>query len=106
MLENKRKHELIKSYDERKSLLLSFLNTIAPQLAISISPLEDLYGPSVVEDDIDGIVVSLETLVGAKMINLVRAEKGMKPLTILTVNRSSKYNLSSTFIRDHLSYCC
>ena len=24
----------------------------------------------------------------------------MKPLTIMTVNRSSKYNLSSTFIRE------
>ena len=104
MLEKKRKHEMIKSYEERKSTLLGFLNTIAPQLVVVISPLEDIYGPSVVEKDIDGIVVSLETLVGAKMINNVRQERGLKPLMILTVNRSSKYNLSSTFIRDQLSY--
>ncbi|OAO15096.1 hypothetical protein AV274_3186 [Blastocystis sp. ATCC 50177/Nand II] len=50
--------------------------------------------------DIEGIVVSLETLTGGELINQKRAEKGMKPLTILTVNRSSKYNLSSTFIRE------
>ena len=104
MLEKKRKHEMIKSYEERKSTLLNFLNTIAPKLVVVISPLEDIYGPSVVEKDIDGIVVSLETLVGAKMINKVRQERGLKPLVIFTVNRSSNYNLSSTFIRDHLSY--
>lgn len=44
--------------------------------------------------------MSLETLEGGELINQKRVEKGMKPLTILTVNRSSKYNLSSTFIRD------
>ena len=104
MLEKKRKFEMIKSYEERKATLLTFLNEIAPQLVVVISPLKDIYGPSVVEKDIDGIVVSLETLVGAKMINKVRQERGLKPLVILTVNRSSKYNLSSTFIRDHLSY--
>lgn len=57
-------------------------------------------GPAVERADIEGIVVSLETLAGGELINQKRAEKGMKPLTILTVNRSSKYNLSSTFIRE------
>lgn len=57
-------------------------------------------GPAIERADIEGIVVSLETLAGGELINQKRAEKGMKPLTILTVNRSSKYNLSSTFIRE------
>ena len=104
MLEKKRKFEMIKSYEERKATLLTFLNEIAPQLVVVISPLKDIYGPSVVEENIDGIVVSLETLVGTKMINEVCQKRGLKPLVILTVNRLCKYNLSSTFIRDQLSY--
>ena len=67
-------------------------------------------------DDIEGIVVSLETIVGAKKINEVREQKSkiiiffiqidMKPLKIFTVNRGSKYNLSSSFIRDRKSDVC
>lgn len=54
------------------------------------------------EEELDAIIVSLETIAGAKLINKVREEKSMKPLTIFTVNRSSRYILSSTFIRQYL----
>ena len=67
-------------------------------------------------DDTEGIVVSLETIAGAKKINEVRKQKSMllefviqidmKPLKIFTVNRGSKYNLSSSFIRDRKSDIC
>ena len=96
--------------------MTSFLFRIKPDLQVEISPLQDIYGPSVLMDDIEGIVVSLETIVGAKKINEVREQKSkiiiffiqidMKPLKIFTVNRGSKYNLSSSFIRDrNLSVC-
>ena len=78
----------------------SFDRSIAPSLQIDVNPLHDVCGPAIERADIEGIVVSLETLVGGELINQKRLEKGMKPLTILTVNRSSKYNLSSTFIRE------
>ena len=39
---------------------LLFLFRIKPDLQVEISPLQDIYGPSVLMDDIEGIVVSLE----------------------------------------------
>ena len=71
-------------------------------MEVEISPLTDIYGPSVVDPALEAIVVSLETLPGAKLINRVRAEKAMGPLKILTVNRGSKFPLSSSFIREYL----
>lgn len=97
----------IASYNQRKQGVVEFLKQVAPKLEVVISPLTDIYGPSVVKEDLDAIIVSLETLVGAEKINKVRKEKGMKPLTVFTVNRSSRYTLSSSFIRTHsesLSY--
>ena len=101
MLETKLKHEKIASYEQRKQGVLEFLKQVAPKLKVVVSPLVDIYGPSVVEQDIDAIIVSLETRAGAKMINQVREKKGLNPLIVFTVNRSSRYILSSTFIRNH-----
>ena len=89
----------------RSSSFPSFENRISPRLEVEVSPLTDIYGPSVVRPDLEAIVVSLETLPGAKLINRVRGEKGMRPLKILTVNRGSKYPLSSSFIRQYLHPC-
>ena len=96
--------------------MTSFLFRIKPDLQVESSPVQDIYGPSVLMDDIEGIVVSLETIAGAKKINEVREQKSMllefviqidmKPLKIFTVNRGSKYNLSSSFIRDRKSDVC
>ena len=102
MLQKKEGHEKIKSYAEREAVVLSFLHTVKPSLEVVVNPLKDIYGPSVLERDIEAIIVSLETLAGAEMINNVREEKGMDRLKVFTVNRSCKYNLSSTFIRQHL----
>lgn len=115
MLQSKEKREFIQSYESRQSLVLNFLHTfslyfspissISPRLEIEFSPLTDIYGPSVVNPALEAIVVSLETLPGAKLINRVREEKSMRPLKILTVNRGSKYPLSSSFIRQYLHPC-
>ena len=102
MLETKLKHEKIASYEQRKQGVLEFLKQVAPKLKVVVSPLVDIYGPSVVEQDIDAIIVSLETLAGAKMINQVREKKGLNPLIVpvdtfsvrhsFVITKSCRYN--------------
>ncbi|KAK8823622.1 hypothetical protein WA577_002541, partial [Blastocystis sp. JDR] len=75
MLQKKDKRELIRSYADRKSELTAFLSTIAPSLQIDVNPLHDVCGPAIERADIEGIVVSLETLTGGELINQKRAEK-------------------------------
>ena len=87
MLHNKSRYELIRPYEERKEIVLQFLHQytfvfhvifrIKPSLKVEIHPLVDIYGPSVLMEEIEGIIVSLETIAGAKKINEVRKEKSI-----------------------------
>ena len=48
-------------------------------------PLDDPFGPTIDSDDLEGIVVSEETEVGAEAINKLRVERGKKPLLIFVI---------------------
>ena len=54
-------------------------------MCIRDRPLSDDWGPSVLEDDFDVIVVSQETKINADKINLIRMEDGKKELDIIVV---------------------
>jgi len=51
----------------------------------SVSRLDDSYGPTIAEEDIEALVVSEETEPTAQEINNIRTNKGMKPLDIITI---------------------
>ena len=67
-----------------------------------VVPLEDPYGTTIYDGDIDAIVVSEETEPTAVEINEIRVSKGMKPLDIVVVSFVLAYDgnpISSTRIR-------
>lgn len=51
-----------------------------------VKRLEEPYGPTIYDPEIDAIVVSRETKPTADRINEIRREKGMKPLEIFTID--------------------
>jgi pantetheine-phosphate adenylyltransferase len=51
----------------------------------SVSRLDDPYGPAIVDDDIQALVVSEETKPTALEINKIRKKKGMKSMDIITI---------------------
>lgn len=51
-----------------------------------VKRLEEPYGPTIHDPEIDAIVVSRETKPTADRINEIRREKGMKPLEIFTID--------------------
>ena len=103
MLMKKSSAELISSYEDRKASVASFVGVIKPSLKCDLVMLEDPFGPTVSDPDLEAIVVSSETIKGAFEINRRRAEKQMSPLSILVSLRSDGACLSSSFIRDKLS---
>ena len=85
-----------------KEFCESFLKSIKKKCTVRIVIIDDPFGPTTSEQDLQGVVVSSETIKGALMINQVRIEqKKFPPLLPLVVLRSNCHVLSSSFIRQN-----
>ncbi|RXA20824.1 phosphopantetheine adenylyltransferase [Methanosarcina sp. MSH10X1] len=79
------KNHSVDNYEKRRNRLLQFIKAMGfPDDRYEITKLNDPYGPTL-EEDFDFITVSPETYPVALKINLVREEKGKKPLEIVYV---------------------
>jgi pantetheine-phosphate adenylyltransferase len=77
---------LIKPYNIRAKRVMEYIKRKSKEpLDIIIEPLNDPYGPTINDPEIDTIVVSEETLPRAVEINMIRTEHGLKPLNIIVV---------------------
>ena len=73
------------SYKIRKKNLEIYLEELGFVDKFTIVPLSDDWGPSVVDEDFDAIIVSEETRNTAEKINKIRSKDGKKELLIVTV---------------------
>ena len=80
-----RESEVLNSYEVRKENLESYLNSEGFLEKFIIVPLNNDWGPSVIDKDFDAIVVSEETKKTAEKINSVRVSEGKKALAIVVV---------------------
>ena len=67
MLKMKAKASKIVRFPERKNIVETFLRTIKPSLKIEAVELHDPFGPAITDPTIQAIVVSSETISGAKV---------------------------------------
>ena len=80
-----RESEVLNSYETRKENLESYLDSKGLLDKFILVPLSNDWGPSVVDEDFDAIVVSEETKKTAEKINSVRVSEGKKALAIVVV---------------------
>lgn len=66
--------ELIEPYSQRVQRLREFLKDVKPSLQVEIVPLDDPLGVSVVDPQLQCIVVSEETRKGGEAVNKKRVE--------------------------------
>lgn len=78
--------ELILPVQERIIQVKNFLTEIDSTLKYDIQPIEDPFGPTKSDPDMDMIIVSAETLRGGHKVNEVRAKNGLKPLEIYCID--------------------
>jgi len=99
-----RKDIVINSYVIRKENLEMLLNSMNLSSNFKIVPLDNDWGPSVVEDSFTAIIVSEETKKTAEKINMIRLENGKTELEIVIVPFVKAYDgqkISSSRIRDN-----
>jgi pantetheine-phosphate adenylyltransferase len=70
-------------------------------IQLSVVEIDDPFGPSIVDPELQAIVVSSETVPGGRAVNRRRVAAGMEPLTIVVIPRAAVGGtLSSTYIRQ------
>jgi cytidyltransferase-like protein len=74
----------IQSYSRRRAALRRWLTARYPPRRWILVPLKDTFGRSV-EDGVDGLVVSADTLAGGRSVNVERRRRGRKTVPLFVV---------------------
>tara|TARA_B100000029_G_scaffold223202_1_gene221119 strand:+ start:1201 stop:1662 length:462 start_codon:yes stop_codon:yes gene_type:complete len=81
----KKGKKLINDFQKRYSTLESLLTEKFPNSEFEIARLDNDFGPAVIKEDIDALVVSEETSNKGKLLNKLRKEQNQSLVTIVVV---------------------
>lgn len=86
MYKDKPLANIIENYTTRETNVREYILSCGRKATdFSLIPIKDIYGSSLIDTSIEGIVVTPDTEKGAFYINEKRVELGMKPLKIISV---------------------
>jgi pantetheine-phosphate adenylyltransferase len=90
-------------YDERVRAMKSFIGAKFPKRRFEIHKLDDYFGPAVIDENVQAIVVTKETAGRIKIANKERIKTRLKPLETVVIDFVTDQDgrpISSTRIRS------
>jgi pantetheine-phosphate adenylyltransferase len=84
-LAEKRGKILLNKYEKRFKTLMNLIKTNFPQNKFQIVKLNNDFGPAVLEENVQALVVSDETSNQGKILNQIRAEQKLPPVQVIIV---------------------
>ncbi|KAG6889843.1 hypothetical protein C0995_014321 [Termitomyces sp. Mi166 len=118
LLKKKSNPHLLQPLAERIERVRAFLELFRPGIEYEIVPIQDVYGPTGWDPNVQGLVVSQETISGAESIAAHRSAKGLSTLQTFIIDVISPHGtcvdpedaelmrttkMSSTFIRQWIA---
>ncbi|KAI5959659.1 hypothetical protein CANMA_004095 [Candida margitis] len=86
LLKNKKFSEVLESFSQRQNSVVQFLNLIMDEVVhYEIFQINDICGPTGYIRDIDGLVISHETISGGEFVNKYRREHGFRELDLTAI---------------------
>ena len=82
---SKKGKKLQNNYNERFETLVKIIENNFPNSSFEISKLNNDFGPAVLENEVQALVVSDETANQGVVLNQLRAEKDMPPVEVVVV---------------------
>lgn len=88
-------------FEVRRNKIISYLLKKKLKNRFSVIKLDDIFGNTLSDGTLDGLLVTRETLSGAQLINQRREELGLQPLNIVILNyfSSGGGRISSSLVR-------
>jgi phosphopantetheine adenylyltransferase/dephospho-CoA kinase len=86
LLDNKELKDLVHPIELRTRRLFRTLYSMRPSVAYQIVPIDDPFGPSITDPDLQCIVVSKETERGGQSVNKRRVERGLNSIHVDVVD--------------------
>ncbi|MHA1848676.1 MAG: pantetheine-phosphate adenylyltransferase [Promethearchaeota archaeon] len=105
MLENKKYHEYLESFDKRRENLVNYARGLGRDADLEILPLNDPFGPAISDPRLEVHVSSEETFDVSRQINKLREKNGLDPLILVMVplvKNDHGQRFSSTSIRKEI----
>jgi len=84
-LAEKRGKKTLNKYIQRFEALVHTINIHFPNQPYQISKLDNDFGPAVLEENVEALIVSDETGNQGAILNQLRAEKNLPPVKVVTV---------------------
>ena len=95
----------VHSYAERRDHLISYIEECCAGRSYEVCPLEDTFGPAVLRENVDMLVVSEETRGAGDALNAQRAQRGLGPVRVVVIPMiygTNGVRISTTGIREGL----